>query len=331
MDQGNQVAVIYVRCNWARSIIINPELKTNNSKLKTYEQIPSFNSLYYTLHFALCPLPRVFPAAAFAQDIDAVDVVNHPVNTSGLTGLLFTTAPYTLPTGTVEVGASLLTENSVLPDFTITQYPLSVTVGLPHNAELAVRSSFFDIKEGPTNTTTPTERKTGDLDVFYKWNFLPPKEESIRPAFALIAGGSLPTGKNTDMKINAVNHWGIRAGVSGGTEIGWKEHIIGVYADAQVVGQDLTEKRLSDVYELYNAGLLLPISKYQNLQMFAEYSIVQGRKSITLDGGDYSGLTYGLRLVSERFNLTIGTQFLHKKAQGYSNSDRIMAMISMKF
>ena len=97
------------------------------------------------------------------------------------------------------------------------------------------------------------------------------------------------------------------------------------------MGQDLTESRLSDVYELYNAGLLLPISKYQNLQMFAEYSVVQERERTLLNGGDYSALTYGLRLVGERFNLTIGTQFLHKKAEGYGNSDRMMAMMSMKF
>jgi hypothetical protein len=107
--------------------------------------------------------------------------------------------------------------------------------------------------------------------------------------------------------------------------------MLGIYADAQAIGQDLTEKRLRDFYGRYNAGLLLPISKYQNLQMFAEYSVVQGEKRITVTGGDYSGFTYGLRLVSDRFNLTIGTQFLHKKTEGYGNSDRLMAMMSVKF
>lgn len=285
---------------------------------------------FSTLCSLLIALFLCFAQNTFAQDIEAIDVVNHPVNTSGLTGLLFTTAPYTLNTGTVEVGVSLLSENSVKPDFSITQYPLSVTVGLPHNAEFAVRSSYFSIREGPTSTTHAV-RKTGDVNLFYKWNFLPPKEDSIRPAFALILGGSLPTGKNTERKIDAVNHWGVRAGISGGTEISWKEHILGIYADAQAVGQDLTEKRINDLYGIYNVGLLLPISKYQNLQMFMEYSVVEGRKRIPLDGGNYSGLTYGLRLVSEQFNLTIGTQFLHKTTENYGNSDRTIAMLSMKF
>ena len=279
------------------------------------------------LLFALC---LCFAQNTFAEDID---VVNHPVNTSGLTGLLFTTAPYTLNPGTIEVGAGILSENSDFPQFTITEYPVSITTGLPHNSELALRSSYYQIKQGPTGTAS-AERKTGDLDLVYKWDFMPPKEDSERPAFALILGGSIPTEDSTDImssSISSVTHWAVRFGLSGGTEIAWREHIFGIYADAQAVGQDLTEKRLSDSYGVYNAGLLLPISKYQNLQMFAEYSLVQGKKRLTVAGGDYSGFTYGLRLVSERFNLTIGSQFLHKQNESFGNSDRMMAMMSVKF
>lgn len=290
-------------------------------------------SLFFTFP-AFCPLLFAF-CLCFAQNSFAedIDVVNHPVNTSGLTGLLFTTQPYTLNPGTIEVGAALLSENSVLPQFTITEYPGSITVGLPHNAELALRGSYYQIKEGPTSTT-PAERKTGDLDLLYKWNFMPPNEDSIRPAFALILGGSIPTEDSNDTKlysISSVTHWAMRFGFSGGTEITWREHILGIYADAQAVSQDLTEKRLRDFYGVYNAGMLLPISKYQNLQMFAEYSLVEGKKRLTLAGGDYSALTYGLRLVSERFNLTIGTQFLHKQNEGFSNADNFIAMMSVKF
>ena len=160
---------------------------------------------------------------------------------------------------------------------------------------------------------------------------MPLKEDSIRPAFALILGGSIPTDHSNDLNISSVQHWAMQLGLSGGTEITWREHIIGIYADAQAVGQDLTEKGLSDFYGVYNAGLLLPISKYQNLQMFAEYSLVEGKKRLTASGGDYSALTYGLRLVSERFNLTIGTQFLRKQSESFGNSDRMMAMMSVKF
>jgi len=52
---------------------------------------------------------------------------------------------------------------------------------------------------------------------------------------------------------------------------------------------------------------------------------------MSLGGANYTGLTYGLRLVTERFNLTIGTQSLHKKLEGYDNSGRVIGLMSMKF
>ncbi len=282
---------------------------------------------FFSALFLLIALTIVACRSAAAEELL---VVNRPVNTSGLTGLLFTTAPYTLNAGTVEVAASILYESSVTPEFTITEYPLSISIGLPHNAEIAVRGSYFNLKEGPTGTAT-TERKTGDIEISYKWNFLPPSESSIRPALALIIGGNFPTENNSDMKIDAAHHWGATLGLSAGTEISWSDHILGIYANANVKGQDPTEKRIRDIYEIYNAGLLFPISKYQNLQMLLEYTVVQGRTEISLEGGDYSAFIYGIRLVGERFNLTMGAQFLHKKAEGYDNSGRIVGLMSMKF
>lgn len=281
----------------------------------------------YALLFFLCALLFLKSAAALAEELE---LVNRPVNTSGLTGLLLTTSPYTLAPGTVEIGAAIISENSVTPKYTITEYPLSVTVGMSNNSELALRSSYVSIKEGPTGTQM-VERKTGDLELSYKWNFMPQQEASMRPAFALIITGIAPMEKNNDMKINSVSHWGMRLGISAGAELGWKDHILGIYADAQIAGQDLTEKRLKDQYGIFNAGLLLPISKYQNLQMFIEYSLITGKDIMTLSGGDYTALTYGLRLVGERFNLTVGTQFLHKKPEGHENSGRVMGLMSVKF
>lgn len=285
-------------------------------------------SPFSTLCSILFTLCLCFAQNTFAEDIE---VVNHPVNLSGLTGLLFTTAPYTLNSGTVEVGAAIVSENSNIPDYANINFPVSISVGLPHNAELALRSSYYQIKEGPMSNA-PVERKTDDLQLLYKWNFLPPKEDSIRPSFAFILGGSMPT-ENTsnNIRISSVEHWAVQSGLSAGTEITWREHILGIYADAQAIGQDLTQKNLSDFYGVYNAGLLLPISKYQNLQMFAEYSLVDGKKQLTLVSGDYSALTYGLRLVSDRFNLTIGTQFLHKQNSGFSDTAKFIAMMSVKF
>jgi hypothetical protein len=65
--------------------------------------------------------------------------------------------------------------------------------------------------------------------------------------------------------------------------------------------------------------------------MLIEYSMVSGKNKKTEEDGDYSAITSGLRLVSERFNLSIGTQFLHKKLTGYENSNRLVGMISLKF
>jgi hypothetical protein len=261
---------------------------------------------------------------------DELEIVNRPVNTSGLTGLLITTAPYTLTPGTVEIGASVLSENSIRPDYTITEYPLSATIGMSNNAELALRSSYYSIAQGPTGSSVVT-RKTGDIELSYKWNFIPPQEDSMRPAVAIIVTGLLPTENNSTPRTNSVSHWGMRLGISAGTELTWQEHILGIYADGQMAGQDLADKRLKDFYWLLNAGMLFPISKYKNLQMFIEYSLITGKDLITLGGGDYTALTYGLRLVTGRFNLTIGSQSLHKKLEGYDNSGRVIGLLSFKF
>jgi hypothetical protein len=261
---------------------------------------------------------------------EELEIVNRPVNTSGLTGLLITTSPYTVSPGTVEIGASVLSENSVRPDYTITEYPVSATIGISNNSELALRSSYFSISEGPTGSTVAI-RKTGDIELSYKWDFIPKTEDSMRPAVALILTGMLPTDNNSNLRTNSVSHWGMRLGLSVGTEISWQEHILGIYADGQAVGQDLTDKRFKDFYQLFNAGMLFPISKYNNLQMFIEFSLVTGKDLITLGGSDFTGLTYGLRLVTERFNLTIGSQSLHKKLEGYDNSGRVIGLMSMKF
>jgi hypothetical protein len=277
-------------------------------------------SVFYALFFRWADV-------AVAEELE---IVNRPVNTSGLTGLLITTAPYTLAPWTVEIGASVLSENSIRPDFSITEYPLSATIGMSNNSELALRCSYFSISEGPTGTTVIT-RKTGDIELSYKWNFIPHSEDSMRPAVALIVSGLFPTESNSDLKTNSVSHWGMRLGLSAGSEVTWKEHILGIYADGQLAGQDLTDRQLKDLYWILNAGLLLPISKYGNLQMFIEYSLVTGKDLITLGGSNYTALTYGLRLVTEQFNLTIGSQSLHQKLEGYDNSGRVIGLMSYKF
>jgi hypothetical protein len=269
---------------------------------------------------------------AFSSNVKAeeIEMINRPVNSWGLTGLLFTTAPYTLATGTIEIGASVQSESSVTPDYTLTQYPLTVTMGIAKHSELAIRGTYYNLNEGPT-FTAPTARKAGNVALLYKWNFFPQEAESMRPAVALILTANMPIERNSDLRINDASNWGMSIGLSSGTEIGWRDYLIGIYADGQVAGQDVSQNRLRDIYQIFNVGVLFPISKHRNLQMFLEYSIVHGKQIMTIDGGDYSAVTYGVRLVSERFNLTLGTQFLRKDVEGYDNSSRVIGLTSVKF
>jgi len=270
----------------------------------------------------------IFREAAVAEEID---IVNRPINTNGLTGLLFTTSPYTLSTGTVEIGSGALYESSVVPDYSVTEFPVLIAVGVGKNMEIGLRGSYYSLKEGSTSTAVNV-RSTGDIQLSYKWNFLPQAEDSKAPGVALIVTGIFPVEHDLNKKIDSVLHWGLRIGLCAGTEFNyWKDHIMGIYADIQAAGQDLTEERLQDVYGIFNTGLLLPISKYDNLQILTEYTVVYGRNKLSLTGGDYSALTFGIRLVSERFNLTMGSQYLYKYVEGFDNSSRVIGLMSMKF
>ena len=266
---------------------------------------------------------------AFSRTVMAeeLEMVNRPVNTSGLTGLLFTTTPFTLPQKSVEIGATTLSENSAVPNFSINELPaITVTMGITQGVELALKGSYVH----KTMNGGVKERGAGDTELSYKWNFLPQTESASRPAVAIIISGIAPT-SNKDLDLGGVTHWGARLGLSAGREMVWGDHVIGIYADAQMMLHDLSDERIRDSFGIVNTGLLIPISKYRNLQMIVEYNTIIGMSKITATGGDYSGVTYGLRLVSERFNLSIGSQFLRKEQIGFDNSTRLIGMTSFKF
>jgi hypothetical protein len=279
--------------------------------------------------FLLLPvmaLVLLFSASPAPAEED-LEMINRPVNTSGLTGLLFTTAPFTLPPQSTEIAVATISENSVAPDFTVTQLPIfSVTAGIAQNMELAIKSSYFSKNEN----NEMKQRGAGDTELSYKWNFLPQTESSPSPAIALIVTGIIPTG-DRDLNLGVVAHWGAKCGLSIGREITWSDHVLGAYIDGQVVVHDLSDDRFRDRYSILNIGLLYPISKYRNLQIIIEYNLVSGIDKISDVGGDYTGVTYGLRMVSERFNLTIGAQFLRKDVQGFDNTSRVIGMASIKF
>jgi hypothetical protein len=252
-------------------------------------------------------------------------MINRPVNTSGLTGLIFTTLPHTLPSRTVEIGLMSITENSFTPDYSLSEYPITVSYGTGARSEMVLRGSYF-IREEATAAKT---RGAGDAELSWKWNVRQQPEHSISPAVALFATGIAPTGSNGE-RMNSVTHWGLRLGVTAGSELLIADYVLGIYADAQLCLQDLEDPELRDRYYRANIGVLFPISKHRNLQLLVEHNIMRDRDKISVDGVDFNAVTTGLRLVGERFNMTFGTQFIRRLAEGYEDSSKVVGIISMK-
>jgi hypothetical protein len=257
---------------------------------------------------------------------EELEMINRPVNISGLTGLLITTGPFTIPYKAVEVGIGAFSEKSTRPDYSLNQLPsVTVTTGLSERSEITIGWSYVQ----KVFAESRRERGTGNPTLAGKYTILPQAEESWVPAVALLLAAS--GGGDKDINLNGIVHWGARVGLATGKEISFGDHVLGLYADGQLVVHDLNNDTLRDRYGLLNAGILFPISKNRNLQMLVEYSISTGIDRINAQGGDYSALLYGLRLVTERFNLSIGSQFIRKQVEGFENSNGVTAVTSLKF
>ena len=264
----------------------------------------------------------VFPTLLYAEELE---MINRPVNASGLTGLLETTAPYTLPPGTWEFGAGIVTQQSYTPDYSVSGHLVTISHGLTETMEIGLRALFLSEKESHKTE----KRGVGDAELSLKWDLLPPQEFSSKPSVAVVLGGIAPTGDREE-GTNTVEHWGGRLGLAIGSEVLIEDYVMGIYADGQAIVQDLSDEELRVFYHRANAGVLLPISKYRNLQMFIEYNRQKGKDVVALHDEDHSAVTYGLRLVSARFNLTIGTQFIHKYAEDQGDTSKISGIISIK-
>lgn len=263
-------------------------------------------------------------AEAAAQELD---IVNRPVNLTGLTGLFTTTTPFTMERGTFETAISAMSETSAVPDFTLNEFVASLTIGITRSMEIALRASYLTQELG---LDPHKKRGPGDTELLYKWNFLPPDERPYIPAAAVFIAVQGLTG-DRDSGFQRYHNWGAKAGISLGREINFEEHIIGVYFDGQLAVEDLNRNEYRDRYGLFNAGMLLPISKRHNLQLLIEYSSVSGKLYEDIDGKDSSTITYGIRLVSDRFNLTVGDQFIRKKIEGQDNLGKVIGTLSIKF
>jgi len=276
----------------------------------------------------LIALFAIFLMPSGGLHAEELEMVNRPINTNGLTGLLYTTTPYTLAPGAIEAGLAFISEDSAIPDSTLNEYSVVLAAGIGHDMELAVKSTYFRRQIGPTSSQT--SRGSSNAEVLYKWNFKPQQEYSAMPGVAFLLTAIFPPDDNKS-EFNQVKNWGARIGFSAGSEISWEEHIFGIYADASMVYRDMSNSLNKDRYGALNAGILLPISKQRNLQLFLEYGFVGGKDVVNVYGLDYTAITYGLRMVSERVNLTIGTQFVHKEMPGYGDSGKVVGMGSIKF
>ncbi|MDH4164138.1 MAG: hypothetical protein OEW15_15850 [Nitrospirota bacterium] len=240
--------------------------------------------------------------------------------------MIYTTSPFVLPSKTIEIGTFSQSENSLAPSYSLTEYTMTMTTGISGSMEMALKGSYYGYNQ---QSSGKRSRDIDDIDLAFKWNFLKQPEDSVQPAVALIAGVTRPA-KHRDLITSSVDHWASWIGIATGAELTWAEHSLGIYADTRAIFQDLAQEASKEQYYRTNMGILFPVSKYRNLQMLVEYSIVSGKDVQLITGTDYSAVTYGLRLVNERFNLSIGTQFLHKKADGFDDSSRVVGMMSFK-
>ncbi len=275
------------------------------------------------LKLIIISLLVILPATASAEDLE---LINRPVNVHGLTGLLFTTSPFTVPAGDIELTALISEEKSDKPDYTIYELPsVSLTVGISPAMELALKGSYIH----DTGADGIKIRGAGNTELSYKWNFVQQAESSLMPALAMTITG-IAAGDD-EINIGNVSHWGARAGLCTGKEIDWGDHVIGIFADGSIVVHDLNKENRRDRYGVYNAGLIIPISKYRNLQMMLEYTVVSGIDRPKTEFEDYSAVSTGIRLVTERINFSIGTQFLNKQTPGHETANKILGMAGIKF
>lgn len=277
-------------------------------------------------------------AGSVPAGAEEADMVNRPVNSSGMTGLIATAAPFTVPQGTLELAVSAMSETSFVPEFTLTEHPFSITYGLLDNMEVAIRGSYLYREDKPDSMRI---RGAGDSELSIKWNVVPQTEGSLFPAVSFILSG-LGLSGDRDASLNRVRNWGSSVGISIGRDIAWAEHVLGIYAEGRIVVEDLNRIELRDRYAVANAGILLPISKSHNLQIMLEYGITSGKRIMSdqvfreqygnddPDGGDNAMVTYGIRLVTERFNLTVGNQMIRKELEGFDTSGRVIGTISYK-
>ena len=107
---------------------------------------------YRHILIILIALFSIFLMPAASLHAEDLEMVNRPINTNGLTGLLYTTAPYTLAPGIIEAGFVSISEDSAIPAYTLNEYSVVLAAGIGHDMELAVRSTYFRQQSGASSS-----------------------------------------------------------------------------------------------------------------------------------------------------------------------------------
>jgi hypothetical protein len=261
---------------------------------------------------------------------DPTTVVSRPVNIQGLTGLIITNSAYTQPKGRMVIGLSAMAENSKVPDFSIVQGMATLTGGITDRIEIGARAKVIATNLGSSDTR---ETGAGDTDLLVKWRAT--SAGDTLPAIALGLAFTLPTG-DSSKNLREVKSEGIRLMVIGTTEQEMPgDYFIGVYFEGQLVFNDNlrgpSSSAYSDKYGVFNAGVLLPLTRDRRFQAILEYNTVTEKDVVTLYDGDYSALMPGLRYVTPNLNISFGVQFLRRDQEGVDNNARYVGTVNYAF
>lgn len=262
---------------------------------------------------------------------DDILMVNRPPNIQGLTGLLFTSSAYTLPPGRAVVGASLLTEYSSQPEFSVIQVPVTLTYGVSDRIEMGLKAKIVDL-DSPRYLQRA--HGFGDSEVAVKWRFA--SQRFFLPDMAVGVCYIMPTG-NENKHLNEVVNWGAKfaaiASLEGKTSSG---HVFGVYLESQAVFIDELYRRGSSTpgaerYGVINGGVLFPVSGDNRLQLIAEYNQILYKSGYqpTMIEGNENAATAAVRYVTEQFSSTAGLQYINKEKSTDQNTYRFVWKISL--
>ena len=252
-------------------------------------------------------------------------------NFNGVTGLFQTASAFTLKAGEVRLHASNLLysdNNTALADEegTLTLTPISLTIGLTNNWEIAFLSRLVSLDyeanslldpNRPIGTSDFKDGGLGDSEVTTKIQVM--TESEYTPHVAIGLTGILSTG-DEDKGLGRLEDYGIRGFLAMSMERPiFSSAFIGIYFEVQGVGIDPSDddSDFHDNYSVVNVGLRFPFSDNNKLHIIGEITQVDGKKDpdpvalgapTIYNAGDYSGVTVGLRYAWRYISLSGGYQ-----------------------